>query len=148
MAKEKSYEELVAELAEKNALLKQSEKEKDEFRKAADKLSKTVQEAKVTGKVSIPVPGHYLAKWVSPNGQEMERKVEFKDGRIYTILPKMDAVVDMRGAKVPSEALLLIANGKEPKEEHLKFPAVAMLDQEKAQAVLTHLAGIGAGFLK
>lgn len=149
MSQKKSYEELVEELKAEKAARTQAESTAEASRKKAEKLESAIKTAKNDGIVSLPVNGSYTAKWTTPAGKSMSQKVAFKDGRQTIILPAIESIGNMAGAYMGSESLLLIANGKDPKEEDLqRFPVIGSLDQEKAQAILTHFAGIKAGFLK
>lgn len=140
-------------MAEIEALKLENETHKttaEEARKQAEALQQTVNAAKAKGqKVSEPVPGSYKAEWTDAQGKKQTKVVEFKDGRGLSILPKIDSYEQLSGQYVANESLLLLANGKEAKKEHLeRHPALAKLGKEGAQAVLTHFAGIKAGFLK
>lgn len=145
----KTIEELQA---ENDRLMMEAEghkKSAEEARKAADAMENAMKAAQRNGKVSLPVPGSYQAAWNDANGKKQKRTVEFKDGRLRVVLPKVAGLENLAGMYVASESLLRIANGEAPLPEHLaQNPALGLLDQEKAANVLTHFAGIKAGFLK
>lgn len=157
MTTEEKLAALEAEVAAKNAELAAVAGERDQFaaesekaRQEAERLKSAVGASKKTGIVSLPVAGSYKAEWKNPQtGKKESRLVEFKDGRQNVILPKLEVIPNMAGATVPSEGLLALANGEKPTAAQLdKFPALAALNEETAQAVLIHYAAIKAGFLK
>lgn len=139
-------------MAENEALRMEADGHKktaEEARKAADAMEQAIKAGKLSGKISEPVPGEYKAEWKDANGKKRTAVVAFKDGRLRVILPKIGGVENLSGMYVASESLLRIANGEAAKPEHLEQnPALKLLDQDKAAMVLTHFAGIKAGFLK
>jgi hypothetical protein len=137
-------------MADKELTLEELQAENESLRKKAESLEQAVKNGKETGKISEPVPGSFDVEWKHPQtGKKVTRKVEFKDGRLRSVLPKVAGMEQLAGMYVANESLLLIANGKEAKPEHLaQNPALLQLDQEKAAAVLLHFAAIDAGFLK
>lgn len=147
----KTIEQLQAELEAARLEAANYKAAAETARVEAESLATAMKTAKANGsKVSEPVPGSFLATWKSPNdGDQKSRKVEFKAGRLRVILPKIAGMEQQAGMYVMSESLLLLANGKPAKPEHLALtPALALLDEAKAATVLTHFAAIDAGFLK
>lgn len=145
----KTIEELQAELEAVRMEADGHKKAAEDARKAADAMQAVLASAKKDGKVSLPVPGSYDAKWQDASGKKQSRKVEFKDGRLRVVLPKIGGMEQYAGMYAASESLLLLANGEKAKDEHLsQNPVLASMNQEQAAAVLTHFAGINAGFLK
>jgi len=102
------------------------------------KLKDKLETAAKTGKApSIPIAGTLKVSWEKPDGEKVSKIVKFADGRKFT--PLKD------GRKVPSESLMLIANGKAPAKEHLeKYNFLVDVTKEVAIERITWLAQIGA----
>lgn len=91
-----------------------------------------------TGKApSIPIKGTLEVSWEKPDGTKISKTVKFVDGRKFT--PLKD------GRKVPSEALMLIANGKKPSKDHLvQYNFLDTITQQAAVERITWLTQIGS----
>lgn len=113
-----------------------------QLQKELAESKKALTRAKDKGVVAMPVSGSYTAKWKDDaTGKSKTKKVEFVDGSAKVRL--------LNGQIVSSEGVLQIANGDAPSPALLlKFPLLKELNEEAAQALLTHYAKIGAGFLK
>jgi len=122
MSPEEEIAALKAELAGKNAILENA--------------------AQNNGRVSLPVAGHYNAKWKDDaTGKNVQQKIAFQDG--------VTKVRIADGRIVASEAILKIANGEAASPAHvLAYPALRDCNQANAQALLLNLAKMGASFLK
>lgn len=101
------------------------------------KAEAELEKAAATGKpVAQKVKGKVTLTLQSVDG-EVQKTVGFKPGHVK--------VRTLAGDVVSSEAVLSIANGKEPSaDEILKFPALAQLNAQQAKDLLAHLVSIEA----
>jgi len=112
-------------------------------------LEDTIAESAASGQpVAKKVPGSYLAKWQDAEGDDQSKKVEFKDGVTKVRVPKLQSTASIVGIVLSSEQLIKVANGKSLSGDYKTDVAHKMLTKESAEGILTHLAQIGASFIK
>lgn len=115
------------------------DEEKKELEERVKELEASLAEAKQKGaKVAVPIPGKYTVELETPGGKAVKRTIRFKAGRVLCAVPGV--------GKVPSEALMKLANGKKLAEEiYDEHPLLRQLDKQTAQDHLAWLASIEAG---
>lgn len=123
-------------MSDKTANIEEVNKELEERVK---ELEASLEAAKASGaKVAVPIPGKFTVELETPEGKKVKRTIRFKAGRVMCALRS--------GTKVPSAALMAIANGKKIDEEtYEKHAVLRSIDKDAAQEHLTWLASIQAG---
>ena len=115
------------------------EKENEELAARVKELEASLEAAKTAGaKVAVPVPGKFTVELETPEGKQIKRTIRFKAGRVLCAL--------RTGERVPSEAIMLLANGKKLKPETIEqYPVLQSITKDAAQDHLIWLASIQAG---
>lgn len=104
-----------------------------------EQLKASLAAAQQSGaKVAVPIPGKFSVELETPEGEKVKRTIRFKAGRVLCAL--------RTGEKVPSEAIMKLANGKKIDPATIEqYPILQSIDQEAAQDHLIWLASIQAG---
>ena len=135
MAKELTIEEKLA-AAEARAAAAEAQSEK--LRKGMDP------------KEFVPetIKGTFTAKWKTPSGEEVTKKMKFKDGHKAVRLSNELTKNTNGGNRVSTEGLMQLANAGKVDAKILEgSPLLKNLSKEQAQDYLTHLTQIQYGYL-